>query len=167
MPFIQKGFKYLTDKQGDEGLVRNFQEGAAQSFKAGDPLIFSSGKVVIYSATPLGAVLLVGFAEVDAMGVTDSLIPVRIPRVSDLFQANLDGAATFAVATHVQTTGYDLKRSGAAGTPWVVDTGTATNPKVIVLGSLEYDGRGNLIATAGGPVIVKFKNVAAVNLTAV
>lgn len=161
MSVKNSGFKYVPAYDGDEGLVEHFQEGSAQTFVAGDPVLLSGGKVVIYSATPLGAVALLGFAEKPASGVTDTLIPVRIPRPSDLFIAQLDSGGTFAPATHVQLTGYDLKRSGAAGTVWVVDTATATNPKVIVIGSLEYDATGIGRPTAGGSVYVKFKNASA------
>ena len=76
-------FKYHSVAQGDEGLVIPFQEGATQTFKEGDLLKLSSGKVII--ATVSSTDLILGFALVDATGVTDSVIPVQVIRPSDVF----------------------------------------------------------------------------------
>jgi hypothetical protein len=149
------GFSYVPDKQGDEGLVLHFKEGAAQTFKKGEPLQLSSGKVVIAAASPMGANALLGFAEKDASGVTDTVVPVRICRPGDVFNAHYESDDTFADAD-INTTGFDIKRK-ASGTVWCIDQDTVTNPKFLVLGTAELDARGLFLPTAGGPVYVKVK----------
>jgi hypothetical protein len=152
---------YCSDR-ADE-LVLTLPEGAAQSFKSGDPVILSSGKVIVHSAAAsavLGAVLGLGIADQDASGTTDNPIRVRIPRPGDLYNMNYQSDDTPAVAD-LNPTGFDLIR-GASGTGQLfVDQDTTSNPKVVVLVSSDPDLPLGA-SSAGGPVVVRIKNVAAV-----
>lgn len=145
-------FKYHSAYQGDEGLVNHYQEGASQTFKAGELVKLSSGKIII--ATAASTDIILGYALADASGVTDTLVPVQEVRPSDVFIAPLDAASTFAITD----VGVAYAASVASAT-WKVNKagGAATTTAVFrVLGSPEYDVRGKLLATAGGPVYVRF-----------
>lgn len=162
MPVNPKGKMVYASDKADE-LVLTLTEGAGQTFKSGDPVILSSGKVIVHSAAAgavLGAVLGLGIADQDASGVTDNPIRVRIPRPGDLYLMSYQSDDTPAVAD-INPTGFDLIR-GSAGTGTVfVDQDTTTNPKVVVVGSADPDLPLGASA-AGGPVLVRIKNVAAV-----
>jgi len=145
-------FKYHSAYRGDEGLVQEYQEGAAQTFKQGDLVKLSSGKIII--ATAASTDIILGYALADASGVTDTLISVQEIRPSDYFVVPLDSAGTFAVTD----VGVAYAASTSANTWFCNKTGGAATTTAVfrVVGSVEYDIRGKLRSTAGGPVLVRF-----------
>lgn len=160
------GFKYVPQFNGDEGLVLPFPEAAGQTFVQNDLVSIASGQITAVAAGVAGAVVLLGTAEQAASGVTNRLCKVRVWRPGDIFIANFISGTTFSAATHVNVTGYDV--TAAAGNPQV--NVTATNTKVVVLGSAEvtpleavitpFTGIGGgsaTLATSGGPIYVKVK----------
>ena len=152
MPYSIGKFKYHSCYQGDEGLVLQFPEGAGQTFKAGDMLKFSSGEVVISTASSVDVHL--GFALKDATGTQGTYLPVQVIRPGDVFIVSMQSDDTYVVANNGDNFG-----TATASNKWTVnqDEGGATTEAVFrVLGSAEYDARGILRATAGGPVYVSF-----------
>lgn len=151
MAYIVGKFKYHSCYEGDEGLVLPFQEGAAQSFKAGELVKLSSGKIIV--ATEASADLMLGYALSDASGVTDTIISVQVIRPTDVFIVPYESDDTFAI-TDVGT-GYGAKRTN---NKWLINQDNVTAAQVVfsVLGSLEYDARQILGATAGGAAYVRF-----------
>lgn len=65
----------------DQANISEFPEAASQSFKAGDPVNLSSGKLQLAKAAGNDLAAgddLLGFAEMDATGTTDSKIRVYV-----------------------------------------------------------------------------------------
>lgn len=147
-------FNYVPAFQGDEGLVLHFQEKASATFVTGDLVVLTSGQVDVCGADP---VKILGIARKDKTGTTNSLIPVQVIRLGDLFIANFVSSKTFAV-TDVGVS-YEIVKTAAGN--WQVDSTTsANNLRVTVVASAEYDSTGKLNATAGGPVYCTFLNTA-------
>lgn len=170
-----RNIKYVPAYYGDQGLVLPFIEGASQSFAADDPVKLSSGSIVATAVPPTSDVIL-GFAQKAATGVTGAVIPVRVIRPSDVYEAHFDLDDTFTAAD--VGTKYGIKRAVTGGY-WVVDQDDTTNVKVVVLGSEEWTrGTANLnsespfsattgvlAATVSGPIYVRFME-AAIEFTA-
>lgn len=153
MAYLTGKFKYHSTYQGDEGLVLPFQEGASQTFKQGEAVKLSSGKIIV--ATEASADVILGFALRDATGTTDSFISVQVIRQSDVFIMDYETDDTFAIADVGNATGFGAKRTS---NKWMVNQDNVTAAQVVfhVLGSLEYDVTGKLVASAGGPAYVRF-----------
>lgn len=166
-----RNFKYVPAYYGDQGLVLPFIEGASQSFAADDPVKLSSGSIVATAIPPTTDVIL-GFAQKAATGVTGAVIPVRVIRPSDVYQAHFEVGDTFTAASVGAFYGI-ARDEDASGHYWVIDKGNTTdaNAPVVVLGSEEWTrgssnlnsenpfsaNTGVLSASSGGPVYCRFR----------
>lgn len=160
------GFKYVPDKNGDEGLVMAFPEAAGQTFVAGDLIKFASNAISLATTNGATSETILGIAEEPASGVTSRLTKVRCFRPGDIFLCNLSSGQTFATAN--TGVAYSIKQASAG--IWTVDTANTTQVRCVVLGSADltnldasitpFSGVGGRVVltspqTAGGPVFVK------------
>lgn len=104
-------------------------EAASQSFTKGDILVESSGKLAIGATDPtLGTI--VGVAEHDASGTTDTEVRF-VPATNDVeFEANIEGTLA---QTDVYTQ-YGLKLVSGI---FVIDQADTTNVRVVVTGLVD------------------------------
>ena len=130
---------------GGVPTIIHMPEAASQTYKAGSILQNSSGTAAELTAgQAMGDVNLVGIALKDSTGTTAADVPILIPDYNSeiLARAGTSGtAATVVAATYPIGDGFDfwVDASGYL----TVDSGTETNPKVVVLGYV-YDGSGAL-----------------------
>lgn len=103
---------------------RAYPEAATQTFKKGDFVIFTGGRVAISASAP-GAGTVLGIADQDATGVTDT--PVFVVEANDDTLFILNGISTTA-KTQIGVASQLNLTSGN----WTVDTGTAANTLIPV-----------------------------------
>lgn len=126
--------------KGGPKKIRTYPEAATQTFKRGDPVILSSGKVAIANSSSnlYTSTDLLGFAERDATGTTDTDIPVMLPGNGTEFVACLaNGAAEAVWAATYTGTAYDMRlnssiTSGALG--FCVDVGSTSTANAEITG---------------------------------
>lgn len=115
---------------------QEFPEAASQTFKKGDLVYLVSGKVTAYPASPTTQKLL-GQAQADASGVTDTNIPVVIADDNVDFLLPVYHATPASAITAVTDVGlaggYGAKQVTVSSvTAWAVDLQNTTNNLLMV-----------------------------------
>ena len=126
-------------------VVLQFPEAASQSFKAGQPVYLSGGKLTVCASD---ATTILGVADADASGTTDTSLPVVLATPMTVFS----GASTNAGADVTTAVTYVPKHYAlyvGTGTAYV-DLGDTTNKAVKVVGLKDAAG------TTNGKVYFKF-----------
>lgn len=142
--------------KGGPKTIHTYPEAASQTFKRGDPVVLSSGKVALatVASSLVTSTDLLGFAEIDATGVTDTDIPVMIPGNGTMFIACLaNGAAKAAWSNSYAGVAYDMRTNasittGALG--YCVDVGstvTANAEIVAVVPGTKTDTTSKVVFT--------------------
>lgn len=142
--------------KGGRKITGTYPEAASQSFKRGDPVILSSGKVTIAgsSSSVYTATDLLGFAEQDATGTTDTPIKVLLAVPGTEFVGTLvSGAAKQAWAVTNAGVAYDLRMnssvtSGATGCSVDVGSTSAAHAEILrVVPGTETDTTSKVVFT--------------------
>lgn len=134
----KKELEVAMTLSGSPGPILHFPEAASQSFKRGELVYLASGKVTICSANPTD---ILGIAQADASGTTDTDVAVAIATDDVVFSGNVSGTNVTAVTNVGES--YPI---AAASNKWHVDNSTFANARVLVIG---LDGRDTVGDTAG------------------
>lgn len=75
-----------------------FPEGAGQTFLTGDPVTLSAGLLVAMTTGTLHGQKLVGFAQADATGVTNTMRPVEVVNSETVIRVPVTAAGSISAA---------------------------------------------------------------------
>lgn len=130
-----------------------YPEAASQTFKKGEFVYLVAGKVTIIPSTTPSLVL--GMAQADASGVTDTPVPVAIANTDTIFEANYSNGSQAGAVSTVASVGtrhvFDLDATNHR----VYISSSTTSPRVIIHMLSEKDAAGD----TGGRVLFQVMSV--------
>lgn len=137
MPSAMEKVNRWYGANGSPTEVRYFPEAASQTFKRGDLVYLVSGKVTVAAAVGanVGAITILGIAEADATGTTDTMLPVAIANANlrwVLPMSTASGGIGSSQVTAVTQVGSKYEVSRIAAAKWAVDVSANTNAMIVV-----------------------------------